>query len=535
MEYLAQHLKEIKGRSRPPTFFSTHKNLGGRILKVKELEQAIAELVCTQGPEMGKPFRLLPWEKRFLKEVLKKENSVLALSLPRGNGKTAFIAVICYLAFMGDLFGHSAGEIMLVGPTLSQAKISFDHIKRLNPKNNFSDRKRYSLSDTVNRCFIEDRISGQKMQAFGGNKPKTLHGRAPILILIDEPAQFESKGEESFEVLKTAAGKHENCKVILIGTQAENDHHWYSKILDGGADYSMVYGSSVGGRPFTMREVAKANPSLKYFPHLKEVIRKEMAQAKTTPEKEASFRNLRLNQRTPLTTKDRVLSVEQYKKFMMASELPPREGEMVLGIDLGGSCAMSDVAAYWPTSGRLKVFGFFSSLPDLKKRGEKDHVGGLYLKFHDRGEIGLSGGHTTNVAEILDWVVQNWGNPSLIACDRFRKAELLDWLDRSSISYDAIHFRGMGRHDGDEDLKSFKRAVFEGRVKIKRSLLFETVMAHAVVKTHASGAQEICKMNESDRRVRLRDDVLVATVQAVALGHRERDNLRGGEMKVTYL
>lgn len=51
----------------------------------------------------GKPFGLADWQRDFLENVIKKDISVAALSLPRGQGKTTFLSLIAAATVIEDL------------------------------------------------------------------------------------------------------------------------------------------------------------------------------------------------------------------------------------------------------------------------------------------------------------------------------------------------------------------------------------------------------------------------------------------------
>ena len=61
---------------------------------------------------------------------------------------------------------------------------------------------------------------------------------------------------------------------------------------------------------------------------------------------------------------------------------PPLEGPVFVGFDCGGSRAMSAVAAYAPTTGRLRCWACFPRIPDLAKREKVD--GAPYLQMQKR-------------------------------------------------------------------------------------------------------------------------------------------------------
>ncbi len=65
------------------------------------------------------------------------------------------------------------------------------------------------------------------------------------------------------------------------------------------------------------------------------------------------------------------------------------------------------------------------------------------------------------LAEALD----RFGRPSRIVADRWREAELRDALDAAGVPPAALEIRGQGFKDGAEDVRGFRRAVLERRVR----------------------------------------------------------------------
>ena len=60
-----------------------------------DIQRYIEGLTLSQGRYAGQPFKLLPWEKRFLRGAFKPGVMDAALSLGRGCGKTTFVAGNC--------------------------------------------------------------------------------------------------------------------------------------------------------------------------------------------------------------------------------------------------------------------------------------------------------------------------------------------------------------------------------------------------------------------------------------------------------
>ena len=66
-----------------------------------------------------------------------------------------------------------------------------------------------------------------------------------------------------------------------------------------------------------------------------------------------SFKSLRLNMGISDTVSGVLLEADIWESIEGEAE---RDGEYVLGLDLGGSTAQSAAAAWWPRTGRLEGF-----------------------------------------------------------------------------------------------------------------------------------------------------------------------------------
>ena len=111
-----------------------------------------------------------------------------------------------------------------------------------------------------------------------------------------------------------------------------------------------------------------------------------------------SFKSLRLNMGLPDVVSGVLLEASVWQSIEGEAE---RDGEYVLGLDLGGSTAQSAAAAYWPESGRLEGFAVFPENPNLATRSTNDGSGSLYSECYRRGELLLAGDMVSDVRELL--------------------------------------------------------------------------------------------------------------------------------------
>ena len=86
---------------------------------------------------------------------------------------------------------------------------------------------------------------------------------------------------------------------------------------------------------------------------------------------------------------------------------------------------------------------------------------------------------------------------------------------------DLIH-RGQGYKDGAEDVRLFRRAIFENKVIPSESLLLRAAFSEAVTVSDPAGNAKLAKSGEGSKRGRAKDDSAAAAILAVAEGMRRR-------------
>ena len=365
------------------------------------------------------------------------------------------------------------------------------------------------------------------------SKPEGAHGAAPSLIICDEPSQWSHNTRDSMlAALETGLGKIPSSRMIALGTQSDDASHWFSKWLNGQADYVQLHAANEDDAPHHKRSWKKANPSMAFLPSLASAIARDSDKAKTDSDAMAMFQSLRLNMPTPDTTQAELLTPAQLA--LCETDSPPDAAGMpVWGVDLGETAAMSAIACYYSESGLLEVLAAFPSIPSLKERGTHDGCGDIYQKMYERKELIVTEGRTVNVAELLEAALERFGLPSAIAADRWRQGELMDAMDAVGLSCELIP-RGQGFKDGSFDVRAFRTAVLDGKVKVAPSLLLRSALSGARVVSDPAGNHKLAKSGDGGgRKSRHRDDAAAAAILAVAQGQRQPPaRTRGGYLGV---
>ena len=489
---------------------------GGRHGSIEGYLEALPDLA---GAGAGEPFEVLHWQRRFLRVAFSGAGDA-ALSVARANGKSTFVAGLGCAAIDGPLRQPRA-EVLVVASSFLQARVVFDHsVEFLGKK--LEKREVWRVWDTSQVARILHRPSGASLQVIAAD-PRRMHGRAPVLVLADEPAQWEpSKSERALAALRTGLGKVPGSRLIALGTRPDSPDHWFQKMLKG--DRAVVYAARPDDPPFHRRTWRRANPSLDIMPALEERLRVEAEEARRDPVALASFRALRLNQGVSDTVESVLVEAGLWS---LHTGDAAAVGPYVLGVDLGTTEAMSAAAGYWPETGRLDALAVYGDDPDLKSRGLRDGVGRLYTDCARRGELLTSPGRVSDLRTLLDTVYERWGAPAAIVCDRWREGELRDALSDLRFPRAALVIRGMGYKDGGEDVRSFRKAVMSGEVTPRENLLLASAMSEARTVSDPAGNAKLAKKSEGGRRKAARDDAAAAAVLAVALAWRRRKHVAG--------
>ena len=484
----------------------------------------IACLVIGQGRYAGERFKLLGWQRRFLKGAFGQPDDA-ALSMGRGGGKSTFCAAIaCATVDVDGPLVEPMAECLVVASSFDQGLVNFRHVLHfLQPsfeKYGTGPHGRFRIQDSANRATIQDRETGALLRVLGSD-PRRLHGAAPKLLLLDEVAQWPpERVGPMLAALKTSRGKILGSKALWLGTRPSTPDHPFQRALDGhGVGFSLCYAAGKDDPPFQRRTWVRANPGLDHLPDLEAVIRSEAEDAKRDPSAMQSFRALRLNGGVSDVVESVLLDADTWHNAEALPEPDTRASEYVLGLDLGQNAAMSAAAAYF-RDGTLAAVACFPDLPNLAERGRADGVGTQYQLMAERGELFQAGRRVSDVAALLRECLDRWGRPVAIVCDRWRTAELKQTLESIRFPLTELVERGQGFKDGGRDTFDFRAAVLGNCVRPSQSLLLRAAMSEARVTGDPSGNWKLAKRTQGGRRANARDDACAAAIIAVAVGYR---------------
>ena len=156
-------------------------------------------LQVPEGPRAARKLRLAPFQKTFVRGALSEGVSVAALSIGRGNAKTALASGLALGALLGEWDKQPRREILIAARTADQGRIAWQ----------FAAGFSRSLPDDTQRGLIFRRSPRLEIEVDGdggGHLPrvvpadgKTTLGTAPTLVLMDERGHWERDKGDALE------------------------------------------------------------------------------------------------------------------------------------------------------------------------------------------------------------------------------------------------------------------------------------------------------------------------------------------------
>lgn len=479
----------------------------------------IESLRIPEGPKAGKPLKLAPFQRQFIRGALKRSTAVAVLSVGRGNGKSALTAGLALGELLGAWDHQPRREILTAARTREQAKIIFQYMYGLATSlpEDVQAQLHWRRAPYVEIEFDGDG-GGHIVRCIAAD-PKNALGTSPTLAIMDERGHWPAdKGDDLEAALLSGLGKRDG-KAIIISTSAADDtaslSHWIDEPPPN--TYVQEHRPAPGMPADDLESLLIANPGARHGigstpAWLHEQSKRAIARGGSAL---SSFRLYNRNERVSDDRRDVLLTVDDWLSAE-TSELPPREGGCIVGVDLGGSASMSAVAFYWPNTGRLEAVAAFPTSPTLADRGARDGVRDRYVEMSDRGELVTMGERVVPAADFLTAIMRRLdGAPvECLTADRYRQSEFVEAMERAGVRVPVV-WRGMGWKDGSEDCERFRAAVFDGHVRVAPSLLLRSAFADAVTVSDPANNKKLAKARSTGRI-----DAAAAAILAIAEGRR---------------
>ena len=475
---------------------------------------------------VGDPIVFLPFQRRFLKRSLSIDVSISALSIPRGGGKSLLASRLLDEALPGGRLYVPGAESILLSGSMNQSRAVFRFLRALYPCPQHTERKCLSCelrwTDSYQRISVTHWPTDTRI-VVRGKSGKLALGLANCPIIVgDEPAAWDTAGgQEMYDALVTSAGKTRQL-LCLVGTLAPGaEDGWWRALIAAGSRPG-VYVQTLQANPdkaLSWREVLRVNPVSQVNATLRVALRREFDEAKHDSRSRAIFNSYRLNLPSAETSTV-VLSVAEWKGAL-DRPVPPRAGRPVVGVDLGGGRAWSAAVALWP-NGRTEAMAIAPGSVAIEGQEKRDRVPrGTYARLVDEKVLTTDGARAVPRVSSLIQKVMAW-RPSLIACDRFRLAELQDAVRGRCI----VQPRIQRWSEAGEDLRACQRLAVDGPLSVEPAtrLLLTAALAASKVQHDDAGNQRLVKKFRDNSG---RDDAAAALVLACGAHTRRRRGATG--------
>lgn len=301
---MTQHRTQLERRALAELEKRRKRRLPWERVGLSRVERVLAFLEflpITKGILLGQKMKLLPGQRSFIERVYGSGDVRIAVkSEPRGNGKTGLVSGLALCHLIGPE-AEERGECYSAGVDRRQAALIFNEmcaIIDLVPE--FAAAVRiHTGAQRRHIAVIRGPGKGSNYEALSADARRG-HGLAPSWWAYDEMAQ--TRDRRLFDALRTAMGKRKRCLGIVLSTQAEDDEHPLSQLIDdglAGIDPAIVVDLTAAPKDadvFDPAVIRACNPALGKFLDA-ETLFKEAEQARRLPSAESAFRNLRCNQR----------------------------------------------------------------------------------------------------------------------------------------------------------------------------------------------------------------------------------------------
>src|SRR6187399_1535686 len=200
----------------------------------QRVERFLQYLPITKGPLAGRKMQLLPEQRRFVYEVYGnlepnglRRRRLAIKSEPKGNGKTGLIAGLCLAHLLGPE-AEPRGEVYSAAIDRQQAGLIFAEMAAI-----IAEIPEFGARVNIQRFHkrIEDFETGSTYEALSADARRA-HGLSPTLFAYDELAQ--ARDRILLDNLINGLGKRKEALGIIISTQAPDDNHPLSELIDRG-------------------------------------------------------------------------------------------------------------------------------------------------------------------------------------------------------------------------------------------------------------------------------------------------------------
>ena len=512
-----KHLRKLKDYT--PTQFmaeDSHYNKAAADYAVRFIEC----LAHTKGTWVGKPFELIDWQERIIRDlfgVLKpngyRQFNTAYIEIPKKNGKSELAAAVALLLTCGD--GEERAEVYGCAADRQQAAIVFDvaaDMVRMCPALN----KRVKILTSQKRIvYVPTNSFYQVLSAEAYSK----HGFNIHGVVFDE--LHTQPNRKLFDVMTKGSGDARMQPLYFLITTAGTDtnsicyeqHQKAQDILEGRkidkTFYPVIYGAP-DDADWTSPEVWKnSNPSLGETIGM-DKVEAACESAKQNPGEENAFRQLRLNQWVKQTV--RWMPMHKWDACKVDFDESFLEGRVCYGgLDLSSTTDITAFVLVFPPTEEndhyyiLPYFWLPEETLDLRVR--RDHV--PYDLWERQGYLLTTEGNVVHYGFIENFIDElgTRFNIREIAFDRWGAVQMSQNLE--GLGFTLVQF-GQGYRDMSPPTKELMKLTLEQKIAHNGHPVLRWNMDNIFIKRDPAGNIKPDKEKSTEKI-----DGTVATIMAL--------------------
>jgi phage terminase large subunit-like protein len=413
----------------------------------------LEDLPITKGILAGTKMKLLPGQRDFVEAVYgrlaadgRRQIRIAIKSEPRGGGKTGLISGLMLAHLLGPEC-EPRGECYSAAYNKLQAALIFAECKAITE----------AVPEFEHRCNIQRHSKIIEVMSGDGAgsiyeslsaDDKRAHGLSPSFWCYDEYAQ--APNSDLLDTLRISMGKRNESLGIIISTQAANDWHPLSQLIDDAAlgqdpsVYLQLASAPMGADIFDEQVWFACNEALGKFLDLNE-FRAQAEQAKRLTSLRAKFQNLRLNMR--VDARVQFISDADWMACAAPVDMPSLRGKpCYAGLDLSQTTDMSALVLHWPHNGAVIPY-FWLPEEGLLDRDRKE--GGHYRAWRNAGLLETTPGKAINFKAIIH-----------------RLAEIRAKYDLVTVGYDRAFIKSFNARCEEEGVRLPLKEIGQGFVSM---------------------------------------------------------------------
>ena len=468
------------------------------------------ECLChTKGTWAGKPFELIDWQERIIRDlfgILKpngyRQFNTAYIEIGKKNGKSELAAAVALLLCCGD--GEERAEVYGCAADRQQASIVFEvaaDMVRMCPA---LGKRVKILASQKRMVYLPTNSFYQVLSAEAYSK----HGFNIHGVVFDE--LHTQPNRKLFDVMTKGSGDARMQPLYFLITTAGTDtqsicyetHQKAKDILEGRkidqTFYPVIYGAKED-EDWTDPEVWKrSNPSLGITVGI-DKVQAACDSARQNPAEENSFRQLRLNQWVKQSV--RWMPMDKWDACAMPVDAEALKGRVCYGgLDLSSTTDVTAFVLVFPPTEEDESFAalpyFWIPEENLELRVRRDHV--PYDVWQKQGFLQTTEGNVVHYG-FIEKFIEELGekyNIREIAFDRWGAVQMVQNLE--GMGFTVVPF-GQGFKDMSPPTKELMKLTLEKKIAHGGHPVMRWMADNIFIRTDPAGNIKADKEKSTER------------------------------------